>query len=112
MKAFARAALLGLAAGVLAGAAWAAEPVKVAIDAGTLVGTADGPIVSFKGVPFAAPPVGPLRWAPPGKAAAWTGARAADQFGPACPQKMNADGKPNAGGASGPISEDCLTLNV
>jgi para-nitrobenzyl esterase len=43
---------------------------------------------------------------------AWTGERDATQTGPSCPQPMNADNSPNGGGANGPISEDCLQLNV
>jgi carboxylesterase type B len=60
----------------------------------------------FKGVPFAAPPVGPLRWRPPEPAASWTGVRDATQFGADCMQKPLADSR-----APG-VSEDCLTLNI
>ena len=103
----------GLAASALAAAAMAApEPTKVRIDSGVLVGTADGDVRAFKGVPYTASPVGALRWAPPKRPAAWNGERAADQYGPSCPQPMKADGKPNEGGAAGPTSEDCLFLNV
>jgi para-nitrobenzyl esterase len=68
---------------------------------------ADG-IVSFKGIPFAAPPVGPLRWRRPQPAASWSGVMAATEIGAPCAQ----------GPAPGPpmdiskASEDCLTLNV
>jgi len=90
----------------------AADPVKVQIDSGVLVGAGDGPVLSFKGVPYVAAPVGALRWSPPKPAAPWTGERAADVYGPICPQPVNANGSPNAGGASGATSEDCLFLNV
>jgi para-nitrobenzyl esterase len=57
----------------------------------------------FKGIPFAQPPVGDLRWREPLPAKSWTGIRDATAFGPACVQ----------GGAEGQnSSEDCLTLNV
>jgi para-nitrobenzyl esterase len=97
----------------LAGAASAAPaPVKVHIDSGVLVGTVDGQVESFKGVPNAAAPVGSLRWAPPKAPAAWAGDRLADQYGLICPQPVNANGIPNEGGAFGASGEDCLFLNV
>lgn len=65
---------------------------------------------TFKGVPFAQPPVGPLRWAPP-QAITWTGDRDATKFQLPCPQPIPASGS-NGGGVSGDTSEDCLTLNV
>jgi para-nitrobenzyl esterase len=107
------AAALGMATSLLATSAPAADgPVKVAIDSGALVGTTQGNVRSFKGVPYVAAPVGALRWAPPAPVAAWKGERAADAYGPICPQPVNADGSPNLGGASGTTSEDCLFLNV
>ncbi len=99
------------AAAMLAGAASAQSP-KVTVDSGALVGIADGKVLSFKGVPYAAAPVGPLRWEPPAKAPTWRGERKADGYGPVCPQPINAEGSPNLGGASGPTGEDCLFLNV
>ena len=104
----------GMIAGVLAAAAMqaAAEPVKVRTDQGVLVGASDGKADIFNGIPYVAAPVGDLRWAPPGLGPAWKGERAADAYGPICPQKVNADGTPNEGGASGATSEDCLFLNV
>jgi len=63
----------------------------------------------FKGLPFAAPPVGNLRWRPPAPVAAWTGVRAADAFGPASLQGVVFDDiDPTLTG----VSEDCLYLNV
>jgi para-nitrobenzyl esterase len=103
----------GLAGATLAASATAApEPTKARIDSGVLVGTADGDVRVFKGIPYTAPPVGALRWAPPQRPAAWSGERAADQYGALCPQPMKADGSPNEGGAAGATSEDCLFLNV
>ena len=63
---------------------------------------------TFLGIPFAANPVGALRFAPPAPPAAWTGVRAAKEPGHACPQPAS----PLPGMAPGPIGEDCLTLNV
>lgn len=63
-------------------------------------------VTVFKGIPYAAPPVGDLRWKAPQPASKWKGVRAADQFGRACIQT-------NAAIASLPApSEDCLYLNV
>jgi len=90
-----------------------ATPVKVAVDAGTLVGQSNNGVNSFKGVPFAKPPVGELRWMPPQAVEKWQGDRDATQFSLACPQPTNPDGKtPNGGGVIGKTSEDCLYLNV
>lgn len=106
MKAIA--AILGALA--MAGAAQA-EPAKVRIDSGTLVGTVEDGVASFKGVPYAKPPVGELRWRSP-QPISWTGERDATRFALPCPQPTNADGRANGGGVSGPTSEDCLYLNV
>ena len=65
----------------------------------------------FRGVPFAQPPVGDLRWRPPVALDAWDGIRAATEFGSACWQARNPDNSPYARGEL-PRSEDCLTLNV
>ena len=89
-----------------------AKPVRVTTDAGVIIGTAEGESAVFRGVPYAAPPVGDLRWAPPQPVAPRAGERPAADYGANCAQKLNADGAPNAGGAIGPISEDCLYLNV
>ncbi|MGI9169855.1 MAG: carboxylesterase family protein, partial [Caulobacteraceae bacterium] len=105
------AAALGSAMGVSPAKA-ADGPAKATIDSGVLVGTQRGDVRSFKGIPYVAAPLGPLRWAPPGPATAWKGERAADRYGSICPQPVNADGSPNLGGAFGPTSEDCLFLNV
>src|SRR3954454_22582497 len=96
------------AAVLLSGAAsagWAGDTVKVA--QGTLHGATAGSVTSFKGVPFAAAPVGDLRWKPPAPAAIWTGVREATAFGPVCMQM----GRASSGGTQNQ-SEDCLFLNV
>ena len=65
----------------------------------------------FRGVPFARPPVGDLRWRPPVPVEPWDGVRMATEFGPACWQARNPDNSPYARGEL-PRSEDCLSLNV
>src|SRR4030095_11621009 len=103
---------------VVAGPATAQAPaaplptVRARIDSGVLVGVVHDNANVFRNIPFAAPPVGKLRWAPPQPVASWRGDREAALPGPSCPQPMNADDTPNSGGANGPISEDCLQLNV
>ncbi|HEY1427146.1 MAG TPA: carboxylesterase family protein [Caulobacteraceae bacterium] len=100
------------------GAADAAPPAgaspgapKVTVDTGTLVGAAADQARVFKAIPYAAPPVGALRWRPPQPAKPWSGDRDATQDSPACPQVVY-PGRYNDGGYQGPTSEDCLTLDV
>jgi len=59
---------------------------QVNAPAGAVRGTTDGSIRVFKGIPFAQPPVGPLRWKPPVPLPRWSGVREATEFGPACYQ--------------------------
>ncbi|WP_285476892.1 carboxylesterase/lipase family protein [Amycolatopsis sp. NBRC 101858] len=66
---------------------------------GALRGTSDGDVLRFRGVPYAQPPTGNLRWAPPAAVRPWAGERAADRSGPQCPQGTGTD-------------EDCLHLDV
>jgi para-nitrobenzyl esterase len=63
----------------------------------------------FKGVPYAAPPVGELRWRPPQPPAKWEGVRKVDRFGPRCMQRQIFG---DMGFRSNGMSEDCLYLNV
>jgi len=72
---------------------------------------ADGRVVAFKGIPYARPPVGELRWRPPVPAPGWTGTRDARAFGNACLQPPQSPMGLYSGGMA-PTSEDCLTLNV
>ncbi|MFN4175929.1 carboxylesterase/lipase family protein [Phenylobacterium sp.] len=97
-----------------AGQAPEAQPqtARVKVETGVLVGEETDRARVFRNIPYAAAPVGPLRWRPPQGAAPWKGERDAAKAGPSCPQPMNADGSPNTGGANGPVSEDCLQLNV
>jgi para-nitrobenzyl esterase len=85
------------------------QPETVTVESGKLAGaTADG-VLSFKGIPYAAPPVGELRWKAPQPVAAWTGTRDAKAFGSDCAQKpFPTDAAPSRAS----FSEDCLYLNV
>src|SRR6185312_10005527 len=84
---------------------------QVTVYTGKLQGTinADGSVRMFKDVPFAAPPVGDLRWKAPQPALKWTGVRAADKFGSACLQ-TNVFGDIYFRDAQ--PSEDCLNLDI
>ena len=87
-------------------------PPVVRVDSGELQGVVDDGVASFKGIPFAAPPVGDLRWRPPQPAAPWTGVRQAAEFGADCMQGRFGP-PPAAGAPAAPApSEDCLFLNV
>ena len=79
------------------------------LDAGVVEGETVKDLVVFKGIPFAAPPSGNLRWRAPQPVAHWDGVRPATAFGAACPQPHVSD-EPWA--RVGPQSEDCLFLNV
>ena len=105
-----RALLLALCFGLAATAPHAAAAPQVQTDGGPVEGLQDGTLAVFKGLPYAAPPVGVLRWRAPQPAPGWQGVRRADSVGRACSQKpgMSLEG----GGDPGPTSEDCLTLNV
>ncbi len=114
-----RAGLLAAVGLVLCGAASAqlSEPIK--LDAGAIgKSTESSPgIRAFKGIPFAAPPVGALRWREPQPVAKWDGVRDASKFGNVCIQPDGAARGPrgmNIAVAPGspPMSEDCLYLNV
>ena len=85
-----------------------AQTAKTA--AGEVTGVTANGVTSWKGIPFAAPPVGDLRWQPPQPVKPWTGVKLAKDIGPACPQPERGDG----GGVGAPPrqDEDCLTLNI
>ena len=104
-------ALLGLVA-VLS----AAIPDPVRTDAGLLAAATNPPdgVRVFRGIPFGAPPVGPLRWKLPQPVAHWDGVRKADAFGPVCVQPKG-NGRLNVSvdmPDSPKADEDCLYLNV
>jgi para-nitrobenzyl esterase len=101
---------------VVASAGHAAITKPVKTDHGMIAGTAGKlpGVTAFKGIPFAAPPVGDLRWKAPQPAAAWTGVRDGSKYGKVCMQppggnRVNpATDMPDSPG----MSEDCLYLNV
>jgi len=98
--------------------AWAAPKQPVRTGSGLVSGVTENGVTSFKGIPFAAPPVGDLRWREPRQPAHWQGVRRADQFSHACFQaKTGAFGPWSAeyiakDAMQGGSSEDCLYLNV
>ena len=83
------------------------DPIK--LDAGyvsgTMVGDPGKEVRVYRGIPYAAPPVGDLRWKAPQPVVPWSGIREATVFGSMCPQNR-------ASWVSGNMGEDCLTLNV
>jgi len=98
-------ALAVLTSAVLAPAV-SAGPVQ--IESGLIEGVEEDGVRVFRGIPFAAPPVGALRWRAPSPPAAWDGIMTADRFSPIClqPGAYPDDAPPE------PMSEDCLYLNV
>jgi len=80
--------------------------------AGVIRGTRDGAVTVFKGIPYAQPPIGDLRWKPPVALARWDGVRNAAAFGPACVQPQGGPPTVYSPATRMPVSEDCLTLNV
>ena len=111
-----RLAVAGITLGALAAAAPAADASTLSgrgAAGGPVTGTANGPVRGlangavdeFLGIPYAAPPVGALRWQPPQPAASWSGVRDATRFAPHCPQSPSPFGQAST-------SEDCLFLNV
>lgn len=85
--------------------AWAA-PIR--LSTGLVEGTVEGGLRVYRGIPYAAPPVGEWRWRAPQAAASWEGVRKADAFGPSCMQSTR-----SRLGVSGlEVDEDCLTINV
>lgn len=105
--------LLGRSSAVVAACALSLTASGEVLDAkvagGEVTGVAANGIVAFKGIPFAAPPIGDLRWKQPQPVAAWLGTRIANAFGPGCIQaaalRKPAQARPG-------FSEDCLFLNV
>lgn len=92
-------------------AAYASNPLVVKTNKGKVQGafTTGHQVRAFKGIPYAAPPIGNLRWQPPRPAAKWKGVRDATQFGSRC---MQAPIYPDMVFRDPGPSEDCLTLNV
>ncbi len=82
--------------------------MPVRTESGLVEGVQQNDLRVFKGIPFAAPPLGPLRWRAPQSVPAWSGARLADHFAPICMQHGSypEDAPPE------PMSENCLYLNI
>lgn len=104
---------LGILGVILASQSFAAITDPVRVEQGQLSGTAgrSPDVRAYRGIPFAAPPVGDLRWKPPQPAPSWQGIRQATEFGNACSQPAF----PSSGlygNSPPPISEDCLYLNI
>jgi len=88
-----------------------AAPDSIKVDGGRIAGTAVDGVRAFKGIPFAAPPVGALRWKAPQPVVGWDGVRTANKFGPECVQTPYPTGSVYTMEPA-PQSEDCLYLNV
>ncbi|MBW8842614.1 MAG: carboxylesterase family protein [Sphingomonadales bacterium] len=101
--------LLPLLAIALIGAAPADEAPVATTASGTVRGTVADGVASFKGIPYAAPPVGPLRWHAPEPVQPWTAPRDAKGYGNDCMQARFAGDIANT---TLPMREDCLFLNV
>ena len=106
--------LFGIALLMTVSAAAQAPIVKTA--SGKVSGVVENGVNVYKGIPYAAPPVGDLRWKQPQPAKSWKGVRACDKFGPASLQGGSAEGsfywKEFYQGGAPEMSEDCLYLNV
>jgi para-nitrobenzyl esterase len=97
------------AAGLLLVNSANAQIRQVAVTGGRVSGVVADGVSAFKGIPFAAPPVGELRWKPPQPVNGWSGVKVAATFAPSCPQDvsfMRLFGAPES------TAEDCLSLNV
>ena len=103
--------LVGLLGASAAATAAAAQPAatKVTIDSGQLEGETEGAVTFFKGIPFAQPPVGPLRWKAPQAPAKWSGVRKATSYGNDC---MQVPFPSDAAPLGMKPAEDCLYLNI
>ena len=93
--------LMGLTADMLA-----LPLLKTHVETGDVEGVADESLAVYKAIPYAAPPVGELRWKAPQPAKAWEGVRLCDTFGPLPPQPTRPDRKADT------MSEDCLYLGI
>jgi para-nitrobenzyl esterase len=96
---------------VMLGPTVEADDGAVSVTGGQVSGASDEAVTAYLGIPYAAPPVGDLRWRPPQPVVPWEGVRGCVEFGPACPQtpypRMSLYYRePEA------QSEDCLYLNV
>lgn len=104
--------LFAFSALVLAAPALGQSGPVVDAPSGAVGGTEEGDLRIFRGVPYAQPPVGALRWRPPVAMKRWEGTRAATAFGPACVQPTTRAKTVYSPAEPLPVSEDCLTLNI
>jgi para-nitrobenzyl esterase len=103
-----RALLFAIFAILAAGFCVAQAPAPVKVEGGLVQGAAEDGLTVYRGIPFAAPPVGDLRWRAPQPVMKWDGVKETVKFAPACIQGMMM-----GPGGSGPApSEDCLYLNI
>jgi para-nitrobenzyl esterase len=103
-----RALLITIFSILAAGFCLAQAPVPVKVDGGLVQGTVEDGLTVYRGIPFAAPPVGDLRWRAPQPVAKWDGVKETIKFAPACVQGMMM----GPGGKGPAPSEDCLYLNI
>src|SRR5215471_21734170 len=85
------------------------DPIKT--DAGQIsgtIGSSNPQVHIYRGIPYAAPPTGELRWKPPQPPKPWEGVLKADQFGARCMQAGGAPGAAKGKAPASPMSEDCL----
>ena len=80
--------------------------LKTHVETGDVQGVLEGSLAVYKAIPYAAPPVGDLRWRAPQPAKAWEGVRLCDKFGPLPPQPTR------PGRTADMMSEDCLYLGI
>jgi len=98
-----------LAAAAVIAAPASAQIKTAAVTGGTVEGVVADGLSTYLGIPFAAPPVGPLRWKAPAPVKPWSGVRKADHHGAGC---MQEPGLAKQMGFEGPLSEDCLFIDV
>jgi para-nitrobenzyl esterase len=106
------ASLAALGALLLSAPALAQSGPVVDAPSGAVRGASDGDIQVFRGIPYAVPPVGAMRWRPPAPMQRWKAVRDATTFGPACVQPQGKSASVYSPAAPLPVSEDCLSLNI
>ncbi len=99
---------------IASGLVIAQQPAPVKVESGLLQGTSEDGVTVYRDVPFAAPPIGDLRWRAPRPPIAWEGVRKADRFAPNPVQEMRESFGPWTAEyqPQGEVSEDCLYLNI
>ncbi|HWQ65808.1 MAG TPA: carboxylesterase family protein [Methanospirillum sp.] len=88
------------------------KSVIIKTDAGLVSGFQQDSLQVFHGIPFAAPPIGELRWRPPAPVTPWEGVKETKEFSAACPERVTEGKVPSPGLPLLNMSEDCLCLNV